>query len=63
MGEIGIAPIGIQRFGKRLRSISESPQVSIVYKTRLCGYGFYRRLMKTGLTAWSVSLAYPGKTG
>ncbi|ODJ29616.1 transposase, partial [Shigella sp. FC2833] len=46
MGKIGTSPTDIQNLCKRLRS--KSSQVSIVYEAGLCGYGLYRRLVKSG---------------
>ncbi|EIQ54846.1 transposase family protein, partial [Shigella dysenteriae 225-75] len=46
MGKIGTSPTDIQNLCKRLRS--KSSQVSIVYEAGPCGYGLYRRLVKSG---------------
>ncbi|OSK32349.1 putative transposase [Escherichia coli M056] len=46
IGKIGTSPTDIQSLCKRLRS--KSSQVSIVYEAGPCGYGLYRRLVKSG---------------
>ncbi|HAK5294581.1 TPA: IS110 family transposase [Salmonella enterica] len=46
MGKIGTSPTDIQNLCKHLRS--KSSQVSIVYEAGPCGYGLYRRLVKSG---------------
>ncbi|MGJ8839806.1 IS110 family transposase, partial [Salmonella enterica subsp. enterica serovar Kentucky] len=45
-GKIGTSPTDIQNLCKRLRS--KSSQVRIVYEAGPCGYGLYRRLVKSG---------------
>ena len=46
MGEISATLHDIERLCKRLQS--KSSLLSIVYEAGPCGYGFYRRLVKSG---------------
>ncbi|OCD17246.1 transposase, partial [Shigella sonnei] len=62
MGKIGTSPTDIQNLCKRLRS--KSSQVSIVYEAGPCGYGLYRRLVKTGFECLVCGpLLLPNKLG
>lgn len=62
MGEIGTTPTDIQRLCKHLGS--KSSQVSIVYEAGPCGYGLYRRLVKSGFDCMVCAPSLiPKKTG
>lgn len=65
MGKISTSPTDIHNLYQRIRS--KSSQVSIVYKAGPCGYGLYRRLVKSGfdcmVCAPSLIPKKPGERG